>query len=65
MAKNKSFTGGRRSNGTPTLRKEQMFQLIKKAREANERVSRRTPDCRTPVADVPEGLADHFGDRTI
>lgn len=35
MAKNKSFTGSRRSVGTPTLGKEAMFQLIRKAREAN------------------------------
>ena len=34
MAKNKSFTGGRRSVGTPTLSKEAYFQLIRKIRNA-------------------------------
>ena len=34
MTKNKSFTGGRRSVGTPTLNKEQYFQLIRKIRNA-------------------------------
>ena len=38
MAKNKSFTGGRRSVGTKTLNKEQYFQLIKMIRNAKKEV---------------------------
>ena len=34
MAKNRSFTGGRRAVGTPTLNKEAYFQLIRKIRNA-------------------------------
>lgn len=34
MAKNKSYTGGRRAVGTPTLSKEAYFQLIRKIRNA-------------------------------
>lgn len=37
MAKNRSFTGGRRSVGTPTLGKEAYFQLIRKIRNANKK----------------------------
>lgn len=36
MAKNKSFTGGRRSVGTPTLNKTAYFQLIRQIRNAKE-----------------------------
>lgn len=36
MPKNKSFTGSRRSVGTPTLNKEQYFQLIKMIRNAKK-----------------------------
>ena len=43
MAKNKSFTGARRSVGTPTLGKEAMFQLIRKAREANREAALAVP----------------------
>ena len=32
VAKNRSFTGGRHSVGTPTLNKEQYFQLIRMIR---------------------------------
>lgn len=50
MAKNKSFTGGRKSVGTPTLNKTAYFQLIRQIRNAKEgvnngqRVRRRTHD---------------------
>lgn len=65
MAKNRSFTGGRQSVGTPTLGKEAYFQLIKKARKANERVSRRTHDCGKALDDVPEGLVDNVRDSKV
>ena len=36
MAKaSKSYTGGKRAVGTPTLGKEIMYQLIRKCRDAN------------------------------
>ena len=35
MAKNKTYTGGKHSVGTPTLGKEAMFQLIRKSAKAN------------------------------
>lgn len=34
MARNRSFTGSRKSVGTPTLNKSQYFQLIRKIRNA-------------------------------
>lgn len=34
MAKNRSFTGGKRSNSGVTLTKDQYFQLIRKIRNA-------------------------------
>ena len=36
MAKNRSFTGGRKSVGTPTLNKESYFQLIRMIRNAKK-----------------------------
>lgn len=55
MAKNKSYTGGRRAVGTPTLSKEAYFQLIRKIRnskkegEDNQRTSGKGEDeHRTP-----------------
>lgn len=65
MAKNRSFTGGRKSVGTPTLGKEAYFQLIKKVRKANERVSRRTHDSGTALADVSEGLGNNVRDSKV
>lgn len=65
MAKNKSYTGGRKSVGTPTLGKEAYFQLIKKVRKANERVSRRTHDSGTALDDVSEGLGNNGRDSKV
>lgn len=39
MAKNKSFTGSRQSVGTPTLSKDNYFQLIRKIRKERERIA--------------------------
>ena len=36
MARNRTFTGGKKSVGTPTLNKNQYFQLIKQIREAGK-----------------------------
>lgn len=36
MKRNKSFTGGRKSNQNPTMNKNAMFGLIRKAKAANE-----------------------------
>ena len=36
MPKNKTFTGSRQSVGTPTLNKEQYFQLIRMIRNAKQ-----------------------------
>lgn len=38
MARNRTFTGGKKSVGTPTLNKNQYFQLIKQIREAEKEV---------------------------
>ena len=39
MAKNKSFTGSRQSVGTPTLSKDNYFQLMRKIRKERERIA--------------------------
>ena len=53
MAKNRSFTGGRRSVGTPTLSKESYFQLIRKIRNANKKEAPLT-DVRDPKSGANE-----------
>jgi hypothetical protein len=40
MAKNKSFTGSRQSVGTPTLSKDNYFQLMRKIRKERERIAK-------------------------
>lgn len=65
MAKNRTFTGGRRAVGTPTLPKNQIFQLIKKARNVNEGVPRRTPDSRTIMVNVSKRLDNNGRNRTV
>lgn len=39
MARNKSFTGNRQSVGTPTLSKDNYFQLMRKIRKERERIA--------------------------
>ena len=53
MAKNRSFTGGRRSVGTPTLSKESYFQLIRQIRNANKKEAPLT-DVRDPKSGASE-----------
>lgn len=70
MAKNRTYTGGKQCARPVTLNKSMYFQLIRKIRNAGkgadgERVPGRTPDNRTAVADVPEGLDQHIGDRKV
>lgn len=40
MARNKSFTGSRQSVGTPTLSKDNYFQLMRKIRKERERIAK-------------------------
>jgi hypothetical protein len=40
MAKNKTFTGSRQSVGTPTLSKDNYFQLMRKIRKERERIAK-------------------------
>lgn len=37
MARNRTFTGGKKSVGTPTLNRAAYFQLIRQIRNAKER----------------------------
>ena len=39
MARNKSFTGSRKSVGTPTLSKDNYFQLMRKIRKEREQIA--------------------------
>lgn len=40
MAKNRSYTGSRQSVGTPTLSKDNYFQLMRKIRKERERIAK-------------------------
>ena len=44
MAKNRTFTGGKQSIGTPTLSKNSYYQLIRKIRKEKENAAQRQLD---------------------
>ena len=53
MARNKSFTGSRQSVGTPTLSKDNYFQLMRKIRKERERIAEAKREA-SPIQKAPE-----------
>lgn len=57
MAKNRTYTGNRQSVGTPTLIKDNYFQLMRKIRKERERVAEVKAN-RTEVRQSDEGASE-------
>lgn len=56
--KNRSFTGGRRSVGTPTLNKNQYYQLIREIKKSRSPAA--TGKAATAETDRQKGQGDYI-----
>ena len=53
MAKNRTYAGSRQSVGTPTLSKDNYFQLMRKIRKERERIAEAKREA-SPISKAPE-----------